>query len=120
VSESLRRPGVTSTAADAAAVIGSTVDLALFRLAGGTALAWHLGHRLSEDLDFFSFTAGAVQDPDGTLAPAVREIADGHSVRAGEQTLHADIAGCSVSFFEIAGRWFDFHTPGLKPSPLGE
>ena len=25
-----------------------------FYLAGGTALALHLGHRLSEDLDFFS------------------------------------------------------------------
>ena len=48
---------MTVAAGDAAAVLGAAVDLARFRLAGGTALAWHLGHRLSEDLDFFTFDA---------------------------------------------------------------
>ncbi|MBE3573816.1 MAG: nucleotidyl transferase AbiEii/AbiGii toxin family protein [Moorella humiferrea] len=35
-------------------LLSSTGILQNFYLAGGTALALHLGHRLSEDLDFFS------------------------------------------------------------------
>jgi hypothetical protein len=105
MSEPLQRPGVAAAAACAAVTLGRSVDLQSFRLAGGTALAWHLGHRLSEDLDFFSFIPHAVDGPD--LAAALEPIADGGSIRSGDRTLHARVAGCSVSFFEVEGRWFD-------------
>lgn len=105
VSESLRRPGVVPAAADAAAVLAVSINLDPFRLAGGTALAWHLGHRLSEDLDFFSFSPGAIQT--AGVAQSIEVIAEPGSVRVSERTLHARVKGCSVSFFEVEGRWFD-------------
>jgi hypothetical protein len=112
VSESLQRPGVTAAAASAAAVLGRSLDLDAFRLAGGTALAWHLSHRLSEDLDFFSFVPGAIDDGRrSSLTAALEPIADGGSIRSGDRTLHARVAGCSVSFFEVQGRWFDPSLP---------
>jgi len=111
VSESLQRPGVTSAAVSAAAVIGRSLNLESFRLAGGTALAWHLGHRLSEDLDFFSFVPGSI---DARLHAALEAISERDSVRASDRTLHSRIAGCSVSFFEVEGRWFD------PPHPVAE
>lgn len=104
MSESLRRQGITEAAVAASVVLGRSLKLESFRLAGGTALAWHLGHRLSEDLDFFSFVPGSVDPP---LQTALETISDRGSVRAGERTLHARVAGCSVSFFEVDGRWFD-------------
>ena len=97
-----RRPGVTDAAADAAALLGASIQLEPFRLAGGTALAWHLGHRLSEDLDFFSFPGG-LEDVAASLEP----LAVVGSVRSGENTLHTRVGQCSVSFFEVEGRWLD-------------
>jgi hypothetical protein len=111
VSESLQRPGVTPAAVSAAAVIGRSLNVESFRLAGGTALAWHLGHRLSEDLDFFSFVPGSI---DARLHAALEAISERDSVRAGERTLHARVAGCSVSFFEVEGRWFDPSQPVVE------
>lgn len=104
MSESLQRPGVTPAAVSAAAVLGRSLNLESFRLAGGTALAWHLGHRLSEDLDFFSFIPQSIGP---ILQDALQTISEDGSVRTGERTLHARVSGCSVSFFEVEGRWFD-------------
>lgn len=105
MTDSLRRPGVTSAAAGAARILAASVDLEPFRLAGGTALAWHLGHRLSEDVDFFSFDSRAIHA--SGVARSIEAIADPGSIHEDERTLHARIAGCSVSFFEIDGRWID-------------
>ncbi len=69
-----------------------------FYLAGGTAVALHLGHRRSDDLDWM--TAERLPDPLGLAARLrsrsvpveVREVADG--------TLHATVSRVRVSFLE--------------------
>lgn len=109
MTDSIHRPGVHPAAADAAARLGSSIDLADFRLAGGTALAWHLGHRVSVDLDFFSFTAGTLDPtPAAELADALKRIDPaGKSFDVGDRTIHGRIGECHVSFFQVEGGWFD-------------
>jgi len=61
----LEGPGVAPYASAAARLIGQAgggFNLHEFRLAGGTALAWYLGHRISDDLDFFTYIAQALDD----------------------------------------------------------
>ena len=64
-----------------------------FYLAGGTALALQLGHRESQDFDFFSQTqeCETVRSWLENLPRSVIRDADA-------QTVHADIAGVKVSF----------------------
>lgn len=64
------------------ALIAREPKLAVYYLSGGTALAaYHLHHRVSEDLDFFTR-----EDPDAIFLPAfmerVREELGGKTVRA--------------------------------------
>ena len=69
-----------------------------FYLGGGTAVALYLGHRRSDDLDWF--TACGLGDP---LVLAARAGTAGLSLEAAEPglgTLHAVIGGVRVSFFE--------------------
>ena len=62
-----------------------------FYLAGGTALALHLGHRRSVDLDFFT--------PERVEEGALLQRLDGFSLTARDrQTLHGEISGTKVSF----------------------
>ena len=62
-----------------------------FYLAGGTALALHLGHRRSLDLDFFT----SERFDEGALLQRL----DGFSLAARDaQTLHGEISGTKVSF----------------------
>jgi hypothetical protein len=69
-----------------------------FYLGGGTAIAAHLGHRQSQDLDWF--TAERIEDP---LALA-RELQErGAELRVegiGRATLHGDVRGVRASFLE--------------------
>jgi len=72
--------------------------LRTFHLAGGTGLALHLGHRRSEDLDFFS----SESFNEGTLIQKVQSM-PGFSLVAKEPgTLHAHIGGVKVSFLAFA------------------
>jgi hypothetical protein len=98
---------VHPAAAAAAAVLGTNFDLRSFRLAGGTALAWHLGHRVSEDLDFFSFIPDTLDDAGSAalVAELQRIQPDGQPFRSGERTVHGSVGACRVSFFEITGSW---------------
>jgi hypothetical protein len=69
-----------------------------FYLAGGTAVALHLGHRRSVDLDWF--TPSALADP---LQHADRMRAEGLAltdVETQRGTLHARLDGVRVSFIE--------------------
>jgi hypothetical protein len=62
-----------------------------FYLAGGTALALHLGHRRSVDLDFFT--------PERFEDGALLQRLDSFSLTARDrQTLHGEISGTKVSF----------------------
>lgn len=69
-----------------------------FHLAGGTAVALHLGHRRSVDLDWF--TASALADPlqhAGRMRSAGLMLTDVETQRG---TLHARVDGVRVSLIE--------------------
>lgn len=86
--------------------IGRIVGPEPFYLAGGTAVALHLGHRLSHDFDFFSpaeFDVAALRD---TLA-AGGSFQFGSAAR---QTLHGTFDGVKVSFL--------YYRPPLLAKPL--
>jgi len=76
--------------------LGPAAEAAGFVLGGGTAIALHLGHRVSADFDWF--TAGDF-DPHALAKEfdvAVADVADG--------TLHADADGVRVSFLRFPYR----------------
>lgn len=67
-------------------------------MGGGTAVALHLGHRQSLDLDWF--TGRAIDDP-LTLAKDIQDRGvDLHVGSAPRRTLHGTVAGVRVSFLE--------------------
>jgi hypothetical protein len=67
-----------------------------FYLAGGTALALHLGHRVSQDLDFFSSSFAA---PDALAADLDRAIPELQVGLVDRRTLYATVRGVQLSFF---------------------
>jgi len=71
-----------------------------FYLGGGTGLALHLGHRHSQDLDFFAFNTF---DPESLLLTLER--LGGLSVMAkSAQTLHVQLQAAKVSFLGYSYR----------------
>jgi hypothetical protein len=104
---SIDRPSVARPAAALARRLSSVMDVERYRLAGGTALAWALGHRLSEDLDFFIRDADGLHTGDQErLAAALRRLDQQAIVDISQsRTLHAVVADCQVSFFGLGGRW---------------
>jgi len=68
--------------------------LSRFYLAGGTALALHLGHRRSVDLDFF---LGEPFDEE-TVLQGVQQLKGFALVAKAPGTIHANIHGTKVSF----------------------
>lgn len=78
-----------------------------FYLAGGTALALHLGHRRSLDFDWF--TEGFLTDPI-LLAQQLREEGVPFKTESTERgTLHGTVAGVRVTFLE-------YRYPLLEPA----
>jgi nucleotidyltransferase AbiEii toxin of type IV toxin-antitoxin system len=86
--------------------LGTAVTERGFYLAGGTAVALHLGHRRSVDLDWF------VREPMGdplALAAELQEIGIPFSTdRAARGTLHGKVHGVRVTFLE-------YRYPVLEP-----
>lgn len=71
-----------------------------FYLAGGTAVALHLGHRRSVDFDWFGEQVRV--DPEA-LAARLRASGAAVTIRAIDRgTLHAELSGVAVSFLEYA------------------
>lgn len=103
---SFDRPAVSRPAAAGGVRLAAHLNLGPFRLAGGTALAWGLGHRRSDDLDFFTREPGglalSVQE---RLGAQMRQLDPSGGLNLSERTIHATVTGCRVSFFEIEGRW---------------
>jgi hypothetical protein len=66
-------------------------------LAGGTGLALHLGHRRSEDFDFFR-TAG--MEPQ-SLYQALAAITTCETLQSGERTLTVLAGSVKMSFFQV-------------------
>jgi hypothetical protein len=71
------------------------------RLGGGTALAVHLGHRESRDLDFFFNDAGLDLDSVERTLAARGELA---VTRRAAGTLNCQFAGARVQFLHAAGQ----------------
>lgn len=66
-------------------------------LGGGTALALHIGHRMSVDLDFFTGKPFRVE----TLISDIRKLSSSFNVIAeGEDFLTANVDGIKVSLFK--------------------
>ena len=92
-------------------------------LAGGTALAAYLGHRISVDLDWFS------EKPLSDPLILARELKDNGIPFVTDQvdrgTLHGSVHGISVSFLEYrypllasANRWPEFHCLLASPNDI--
>jgi hypothetical protein len=82
-----------------------------FYLAGGTALAVRIGHRLSVDLDLFSPTFNAVEP----LLESVRATLPGLVVTStAPRTLEGTLNGVEVSFF---GYSYPCLRPPQRPAP---
>ncbi|HPC84147.1 MAG TPA: nucleotidyl transferase AbiEii/AbiGii toxin family protein [Thermoanaerobaculaceae bacterium] len=67
-----------------------------FYLAGGTALALRLGHRESDDLDFFS---AQLEDVSGLQARLLDALPDLAVTSVAPRTLNSLVGGVQVSFF---------------------
>ncbi|MEW5878051.1 MAG: nucleotidyl transferase AbiEii/AbiGii toxin family protein [Acidobacteriota bacterium] len=67
-----------------------------FYLAGGTALALRLGHRLSDDLDFFS---SQFEDVDELRAGLQKFLPDLTVTSVAPRTLYGLLSGVQLSFF---------------------
>jgi len=85
---------------DLLATIGEqrTGTLAGWTLAGGTGLALRLGHRLSDDFDFFH-TAGRDAS---SLFGALSAISAFETLQMGENTLTVLVGPVKISFFRIS------------------
>jgi predicted nucleotidyltransferase component of viral defense system len=94
--------------------IGSSATQRGFYLAGGAALGLHLGHRRSVDLDWF--TGERIENP----LELARDLQDrGLAIQvdsAQQKTLHGDVRGVRVSFFEYR---YPVLMPPLNQSDLG-
>jgi Nucleotidyl transferase AbiEii toxin, Type IV TA system len=103
----LDRPFVSRPAAALAGPLGAACDLSAYRLAGGTALAWELGHRRSDDLDFFTRIAGHLDAAEqGRIAGALGTLDPEARIDVSQpDTIHAVVRGCKVSVFGIGGNW---------------
>lgn len=78
--------------------LGASMTRDGFYLAGGTAVALHLGHRRSVDLDWF--TPSALADPLQHAGRLRREGLVLTDVETQRGTLHAQVDGVRVSFIE--------------------
>ncbi len=63
-----------------------------FYLAGGTALALHLGHRKSDDLDLFSEKEFSIEK----LCKIIENL-NGEILIAEQETIHANVEGMKLS-----------------------
>jgi hypothetical protein len=77
--------------------VARVVD-ASFYLAGGVAVAVHLGHRISRDLDLFSQTT----DPTTLADVFVQQCPESEIVDRSPGTLHLQVAGVPVSAIRYA------------------
>jgi hypothetical protein len=73
-----------------------------FYLAGGTALALRLGHRVSLDLDLFSAKNALGAEERRTLLAALKASGPLKIKGAKDGTCHLDLGGTSVSLFHYA------------------
>lgn len=76
-------------------------------LAGGTGLALRVGHRLSDDFDFFR--SGGM-DPRG-LQDSLGVLGEIETLQQGEKTLGVLVSGVKLSFFQVGDPFLFPSTP---------
>ena len=86
-----------------------------FYLAGGTATALHLGHRISVDLDFF----GPAHFDVRSLAERLGSLGDFRLERWEQDTLLGELEGVRVSFFRCSYPVVDATVQVLGTTVLG-
>ena len=89
---------ITAEAGNILRDLGGEDYMKPFYLAGGTALALHMGHRKSVDLDFFSVRTFN----EDTLLSKVQALPDFSLVAKDSQTLHCHVQTVKVSFIGYA------------------
>ena len=84
----------------ALAILKGNVEVGKFYLAGGTALALHLGHRYSEDFGFFTEQAFEVE----TLLRNLQQLGNCQEVKQSPGTLFLqfETIKCSFIFYKYA------------------
>lgn len=98
------------TQKDVLADLGEVAHRDGFYLAGGTAVALHLGHRRSIDLDWF--TEGELDDPQRYAAQLRADGVEWTTRQTAPGTLHGAVDGVKVSFLS-------YHYPLLaEPTPI--
>ena len=92
---------LTPVTRDAFHLLGRLGFINRFYLAGGTGLSFHLGHRFSVDLDFFSAEANSVGNDERS---ALRSLLDDPTLEITfdkDSTFVATWRGVGVSFFRL-------------------
>lgn len=79
----------------------NAAELQGWTLAGGTGLALHLGHRISDDFDFFR-TSELSPGRLGELLPGAGPV---ETLQEDDRTLTALVAGTKISFFSVPDRF---------------
>ncbi len=87
-----------------------------FYLAGGTAVAAHIGHRLSRDLDLFSIAADA--DLDAVRAALVASLPDVEVIAVTDVALHLRTAQTPIDVVRYSYPPLEPPTPGPAGFPL--
>lgn len=87
--------------------LGETAEQFGFYLGGGTAVAIHLGHRQSLDLDWF--TVASIENPMDLAQQIQRRSVNLRVGSVQRGTLHGEVNGVRVSFLE-------FGYPPLQPT----
>jgi hypothetical protein len=97
-------PGVQR---ESLAALGGPATGVGFHLAGGTAVAIHLGHRQSVDLDWF--TPSEIPEPLGLAERLRSQVPELETVSVAPGTLHARLFGVRCSFLS-------YRYPLLRPT----
>lgn len=95
---------VTSNLLEIAQQLCDNPQLNMFRIVGGTAIALHLGHRKSVDIDFF--TSEKINKRDILLI--LRDMFPGTEFYITQHSISSEINGVRVELFD------EWHTPFLE------
>lgn len=79
-------------------------QLNMFRIVGGTAIALHMGHRKSVDIDFFTCEKVGKRE----ILPVLRDMFPGTEFYITQHSISAEINGVRVELFD------EWHTPFLE------
>jgi len=90
-----RRPGLSPPQLRALDRLKSIRSIGRFYLAGGAAVAYHLQHRISNDLDVFGPESASFAPFQALAGPRSRSV---RVVAVGDATLHMEIDGVPVDF----------------------